>query len=394
MLFYMVILMRRFPGFQHSDSTKVCRLNRSLYGLRQAPRNWFFKLSSALRCFGFVQSKADYSLFSFIRNGLVLHVLIYVDDLIVAGNNADEIAKLKAKLSSCFHMKDLGPLKYFLGIEMARSSEGMFLCQRKYTLDILSETGLSASKPCDFPMEQNHKLAESTAALFEKLDRYRRLVGRLIYLTITRPELCYSVHTLAQFMQAPTVDHWDAALRVLRYLKSHLGQGVFLSRHSSLQLTAYCDSDYATCPLTRRSITGYFVSLGDSPVSWKTKKQSTVSRSSAEAEYRAMAYACCELLWLKALLSSLGYAHSSPMHLHCDSQAALHIAANPVFHDRTKHIEVDCHFVRDLFLAGTVLPHHIRTTSQPADILTKALGRQQFHYLLGKLGVRDPHAPT
>lgn len=388
------VYMKPPPGFSGDARGRFYRLNRSLYGLRQAPRNWFAKLATALRRFGFVQSLAYHSLFSFSRSGVCLHVLIYVDDLIIAGNDSAAIARFKAQLSSCFHMKDLGSLKYFLGIEIARSADGLFLCQRKYVLDILSESGLLAGKPCDFPMEQNHRLALSTATLFAHPDRYRRLIGHLIYLTITRPEICYAVHTLAQFMQAPTVDHWDAALRVLRYLKSHPGQGILLRRDSSLILTAFCDSDYATCPLTRRSLTGYFVQLGTSPVSWKTEKQKTVSRSSAEAEYRAMASACCELLWLKALLRSLGVDHSLPMRLFCDSQAALHIAANPVFHDRTKHIEVDCHFIRDLILSGKVRTGHIRTHFQPADLLTKSLGAQQFQFLLGKLGIRDLHAPT
>lgn len=195
-------------------------------------------------------------------------------------------------------------------------------------------------------------------------------------------------------MQNPTMDHWAATVRVLRYLKSHPGQGIFLSKHSSLQVSAYCDSDWASCPLTRRSITGYFIRLGDSPVSWKTKKQPTVSRSSAEAEYRAMAAACCELLWLKYFLHSLGVHLSQPMRLHCDSQATLHIVANPVFHDRAKYIEIDCHFVRDLIQSRVVVTSHIRTSVQPVDLLTKALGRQQFKFLLSKLGIWDPHAPT
>jgi hypothetical protein len=243
-------------------------------------------------------------------------------------------------------------------------------------------------------MEQQHDLARVEGPLYDDPEQYRRLVGRLIYLTITRPELSYVVHTLAQFMKAPCVPHWQAALRVLHYLKSHPGQGLFLSARSPLRLTAYCDSDWAACPITRRSLSGYFVMLGDSPVSWKTKKQPTVSRSSAEAEYRAMAVVCCELVWLKSLLRSLGVHHSAPMHLFCDSQSAIHIAANPVFHERTKHIEVDCHFVRDLVQSGEVVTHHIRTSEQPADLFTKALGRNQFQTLLGKLGILDLHAPT
>ncbi|KAH9685447.1 retrovirus-related pol polyprotein from transposon RE1 [Citrus sinensis] len=199
--------------------------------------------------------------------------------------------------------------------------------------------------------------------------------GSLVaYLTITHPELCYSVHVLAQFMQCPREIHWEAATRVLRYLKGHPGQGIFLRRNSALQLIAYCDSDWGVCPLTRRSLAGYFIFLGGSPISWKTKKQHTVSRSSAEAEYRSMAFTCCELTWLKALLKSLGVSHSLPMHLYCDSQAALHITANPVFHERTKHIEIDSHYVRDQIHAGNIVASHVRTSEQLADIFTKALG--------------------
>lgn len=289
------VYMRLPPGFSGSSSGKVCRLQKSLYGFRQAPRNWFAKLANALKAFGFTQSYADYSLFSFKRNEVELHVLVYVDDLIVAGNNSDAITNFKAYMSACFHMKDLGALKYFLGIEITRGPEGLFLSHRKYALDILSETGLLGAKPCDFPIEQNHQHSLATGPNFGQPDRYRRLVGRFIYLTFTRPELSYVVHTLAQFMHCPKNAHWNAALRVLRYLKGHPGQGILLRRDSNLQLNAYCDSDYDFCPLTRRSLTACFIMLGTSPVSWKTKKQPTVSRSSAEAEYRSMATTCCEL---------------------------------------------------------------------------------------------------
>ncbi|KAK9190783.1 hypothetical protein WN943_019393 [Citrus x changshan-huyou] len=388
------VYMQLPPGFSTTFSGKVCRLRKSLYGLRQAPRNWFAKLAGALKSFGFDQSYADYSLFTFARHDISIHVLVYVDDLIIAGNNTTAISAFKAYLSRCFHMKDLGVLKYFLGIEISRGPTSMFLSQRKYTLDILAETGLLGAKPARSPIDQNHRLALDDGPMYSDPVRYRRLIGRLIYLTITRPELCYSVHVLAQFMQCPREIHWEAAARVLCYLKCHPGQGIFLRRNSALQLIAYCDSDWGACPLTRRSLTGYFIFLGGSPISWKTKKQHIVSRSSAKAEYRSMAFTCCKLTWLKALLKSLGVSHSLPMHLYCDSQAALHIAANPVFHERTKHIEIDCHYVRDQIHAGNIAASHVRTSEQLADIFTKALGRHQFENILCKLGIRDLHAPT
>ncbi|KAK2998792.1 hypothetical protein RJ639_023265 [Escallonia herrerae] len=172
----------------------------------------------------------------------------------------------------------------------------------------------------------------------------------------------------------PRSQHWDAALRVLRYLKAASGQGLFLPADSLLQIYAFCDSDWASCPLTQRSVTRYFVSIGNSPISWRTKKQLTVSRSSAEAEYRSMAVTTCELTWLKSFFLSLGVHHDRPMSLFCDNQAALHIASNPVFHERTKHIEIDCHYVREQLLAGNISTAHVRTAHQVADIFTKALG--------------------
>ncbi|KAJ4771370.1 Retroelement pol polyprotein-like [Rhynchospora pubera] len=380
------------PGFASKYPGKVCRLRKSLYGLRQAPRMWFSKLTEALQVYGFTQSYADYSLFTMKKGDVFLAILVYVDDLVIAGNNSEAIVQFKQYLSRTFYMKDLGALKYFLGIEIARNPTGLYLCQRKYTLDIVAECGLLGGKPAAFPIEQNYNLSIASGKPMEDPERYRRLIGRLIYLTITRPDLCYSVHILAQFMHAPLDVHYDAAIRVMRYLKGSPGQGILLSANSDLTLYGYCDSDWATCPLTRRSLTGYFVMLGTSPISCKTKKQHTVSRSSAEAEYRSMATTACELTWLKALLQSLGVSHAQPMKLMCDSQAALHIAANPVFHERTKHIEIDCHFVRDQIQAGCIIASHVRTNEQLADIFTKALGKRQFHYLLGKLGILNLHA--
>lgn len=261
-------------------------------------------------------------------------------------------------------------------------------------MDIVTECGLLGCQPVSTPMVENHNLGSDEGDFFKNPERYRRLVGRLVYLTFTRPELAYSVHMLAQFMQNPRQRHWEAAIRVVKYLKGCPGQGILLSSKSDLQLTAYCDSDYAACPMTRRSLTGFIVMLGNSPIAWKTKKQDVVSCSSAEAEYRSMSFTVRELKWNRELLSCFGIEHKQAMYLFCDSKAALHIAANPVFHERTKHIEKDCHFIRDEIQNGSLVTNHLHTKEQLADIFTKALGFPQFSYLRSKLGIRDLHAPT
>ncbi|CAA7042208.1 unnamed protein product [Microthlaspi erraticum] len=388
------VFMKLPPGFRTKDSSQVCRLHKSLYGLRQAPRCWFAKLSTALLEYGFTQCLSDYSLFLYNRDGKQMYVLVYVDDLVISGNSIELMTAFKDYLSSQFRMKDLGVLKYFLGIEVARSPKGIYLCQRKYALDIISETGLLGARPVKFPLEQNHRLSFATGDDIPDPKRYRRLVGHLIYLAATRPDISYAIHILTRFMQHPKAAHWEAALRVVRFLKNNPGQGILLRADCPLTVTGWCDSDWNGCPLTRRSLTGYFIQLGNSPVSWKAKLQDTVFLSSAEAEYRAMQYAVKEIKWMKAFLLSLGIDHSAPIALFCDNKAAIHIAANPVFHERTKHIENDCHFVRDAWKDGIITMKHVSTDKQLADILTKALGAAEFENFKFKMGICDLHAPS
>lgn len=369
------VYMKLLQGYSHPDPNKVCRLHKAVYGLKQAPRCWYAKLSEALTNAGFKHSYEDYSLFMYTKGSVEIRVLIYVDDLLVCGNDMEVLVQFKEYLGRCFHMKDLGKLKYFLGIEVGRGGEGFMLTQRKYTLDLVAEVGLLGAKPCATPMEQHHNLGRDKSPFIEQAGQYRRLVGKLIYLSITRPDITYSVHTLAQFMQTPRVAHWDSALRVVRYLKGTVGQGIFLSANPDLSLSVYCDSDWQSCPTTRRSLSAYVAMVGDSAVSWRTQKQDVVSHSSAEAEYRSMAEASREIKWLRRLLHDLGAPLKEPVRLHFDSKSAIYIATNPVFHERTKHVESDCHQVRDSIKAGLITTVHVRTNEQIADVLTKVLGR-------------------
>ena len=210
-------------------------------------------------------------------------------------------------------------------------------------------------KPIDTPIDPNVKLVPGQGEPLRDPWRYRRLVGRLNYLTITRPNISFPVSVVSQFLQSPCDSHWDAMIRILRYIKGAPGQGVLYENRGHTQIIVYCDADWAGSPTNRRSTSGYCVFIGGDLISWKSKKQDVVAKSSAEAEYQAMALATCELIWLKQFLQELRFGKDGQMTLVCDNQATLHIASNPVFHKRTKHIEVDYHFIREKIASRCML---------------------------------------
>ncbi|BBG99537.1 ABC-2 type transporter family protein, partial [Prunus dulcis] len=322
------------------------RLRKALYGLKQSPRAWFGRFTMAMKNNGFKQCNSDHTLFLKHRKGKVTALIIYVDDMIITGNDKQEISQLQDYLATEFEMKDLGGLKYFLGIEVARSQQGIFLSQRKYVLDLLTDTGMLDCKPADTPIVQNHHLGEYPDQVPTNKERYQRLVGRLIYLSHTRPDIAYAVSVVSQFMHSPSEDHMNAVLRILRYLKSAPGKGLMFSKHGHLNIDGYSDADWAGNVTDRKSTSGYFTFVGGNLVTWRSKKQNVVALSSAEAEFRGMTKGICELLWLRKLLTELGYKPTSTMNLFCDNKAAIAIAQNPVQHDRTKHVEVDRHFIK------------------------------------------------
>ncbi|XP_030963557.1 uncharacterized protein LOC115984677 [Quercus lobata] len=283
------------PSF-HSKGGLVCKLTKSLYGLKQASRQWFAKFSTALVLLGFTQSKADYSLFIKKNSTSFIALLVYVDDILIASDNKQAVDELKILLDQKFKLKDLGDLKFFLGLEVARTTDVINLCQRKYTLEVLGDAGMLGCKPAKVPMDQNLKLSKYEGKELQDPSSYRRLIGRLLYLTITRPNITFAVNRLSQFMAHPREPHLLTAHKVLQYLKSSPGKGLFFSSKSELHLKAFADADWASCPDTRRSVTGFCVFLGESFISWKSKKQQTVSRSSTESEYRSMAVAVCEII--------------------------------------------------------------------------------------------------
>ncbi|BFG38701.1 hypothetical protein CerSpe_249750 [Prunus speciosa] len=347
-----------------------------------------------MKIYGYRQSNADHTLFLKRRKRKVIVLIIYIDDMIITGDDTEDIDKLKHYLSTEFEMKDLGGLKYFLGIEVARSQQGIFLSQRKYVLDLLNETGMLACKPADTPIVQNHNLEILPDQVPTNKDRYQRLVGRLIYLSHTRPDIAYAISVVSQFMHSPSEVHMEAVMRILQYLKSTPGKGLMFSKHGHLQIEGFTDADWAGNRTDRRSTSGYFTFVGGNLVTWRSKKQKVCSLSSAEAEYQSMVHGICEMLWIRKLLKELGFMAKDAMKLYCDNQAAIDIANNPVQHDRTKHVEIDRHFINEKLESNVISVPHVKADEQLTDVLTKAVSRQVFSDSLDKLGIGDIYSPT
>ena len=385
------VYMRLPPGSSSSPGM-VAKLRRSLYGLKQAPRAWFEKFQEALLHLDFHPSQYDPSMFLHHASSGITVLLVYVDDIVITGPNAKMIHDLQASLHQTFQMKDLGPLHYFLGLEVHQSPTGIVLNQHKYTVDLIDLAGLTDSAPVDTPIELNVKLSKEEGDLLPDPTAYRQLVGSLIYLTITRPDISFAVNLMSQFMTAPRHLHMAAVRRIIRYLIRTPTRGLFFPSNNPLSLTAYSDADWAGCPDTRRSTTGWCMFLGNSLISWKCKKHDKVSKSSTEAEYRAMSAACSEILWLRGLLSDIGFPAEGATPLYADNTSAIRITENPIFHERTKHIEVDCHFIRDELKRDVISLPHVSTELQFADILTKGLPRPRHQFLVSKLMLIDSPA--
>ncbi|RVW79412.1 Retrovirus-related Pol polyprotein from transposon TNT 1-94 [Vitis vinifera] len=282
---------------------KVCKLKKSLYGLKQSPRAWFGRFTKSMRAFGYRQSNLDHTLFLKKQHDKIMTLIVYVDDMVVTGNDPEERKALQNYLSREFEMKYLGHLKYFLGIEVSRSSERIFLSQRKYALNLLQETGMSGCQPVNTPIEEGLKLCVEPNQVSTNKGRYQRLVGRLMYLAHIRPDLAYALSVVSQYMHNPGEQHMNAVMRILRYLKNAPRKGILFTKnvdHQSIEV--YTDADWVGAVDDRRSTSSYFTFVGGNLVTWKSKKQNVVARSSVEAEFRGMALGLCEALWLRLLL--------------------------------------------------------------------------------------------
>ncbi|RVW74752.1 Retrovirus-related Pol polyprotein from transposon TNT 1-94 [Vitis vinifera] len=346
-----------------SNFNKVCRLRKSLYGLKQSPRAWFERFTKVVKGYGFIQCQSDHTLFvKHFPEGKLAIIIVYVDNIILTGDHEEKIDLLKKLLTKEFEIKDLGNLKYFLGMEIARSKKGIAVSQRKYVLDLLNETGMLGCKPAETPMDTTVKREESDGSAPVDKGRYQRLVGKLIYLSHTRPDIGFSVSVVSQFMNNPTEKHMTAVIRILRYLKMTPGKGLFFQRTTKKEIEIFSDADWAGSVTDRRSTSGIVHLSGGTWLHGEARNSQ----------------------WL---LEELRVPLKHPMVLYCDNQATISIAKNPVHHDRTKHVEIDRHFIKENIEEGVFKVSYTPTNCQTANILTKALARVNFEDLTEKLGM-------
>ena len=387
--------MHQPPGFvdkQHPNY--VCKLNKSLYGLKQASRAWNARFSTYATKLGFQISKCDTSLFIYKKGRHLAYLLLYVDDIILTGSSKALLDKITAALKQEFPMTDMGRLSYFLGIKVEYNAAGILLTQQHYANEIIDRAGMTGCKPISTPVDVNSKMSAEAGDKIDNPTQYRRLAGALQYLTFTRPDIQYAVQQVCLFMHDPRHQHLTALKRILRYVQGTTSHGTQIFRSKIDTLTAYSDADWAGCPDTRRSTSGFCVYLGESLVSWSSKRQDTVSRSSAEAEYRGVANTVAETCWIRNLLLELHVPLTKATLIFCDNISSVYMSSNPVKHQRTKHIELDLHFVREKVALGQVKVLHVPSAYQYADIFTKGLPSSLFTTFKNSLTIRQSDAYT
>jgi hypothetical protein len=395
------IFMSQPPGYD-DGTTNVCKLNKSLYGLRQAPRAWHTKLKHELETMGFMASDADPALFYRFTKESAIYMVVWVDDFFIAATAGDADAVVD-RIQSAFDIRDLGEPSVFVGIEIERDRAAgtIKLHQTRMAAQLVEEYGLREAKPRATPLSTSPTLCragiegdplDDSGEGQDPLDTakfpYSRLVGSLMYLAYgTRPDITQAVGILSKYMSKPQVAHWEAALSVVRYLAANSSRGITYARSGNAEIMGYCDADYGGDLDNRRSTTGYVFVLNGGAVSWASRLQPTVAISTTEAEYMAAANATKEALWLRNLLADL-HMHCTTLQMYCDNQSAIKLAKHPISSLRSKHIDVQHHFVRERVERKQVSFQYIDTAKNAADCMTKALPPQKFQVCIALMGMK------
>ena len=377
-------------GFiQDENRGKVYKLTKALYGLRQAPRAWNVKLDQTLKSLDFKKCNLEQAVYTKRSKTSTLIVGVYVDDLIITGTPKKEIDLFKSQMKDKFEMSDLGLLAYYLGIEVTQTGGEITIKQTGYIDKILKDTSMTDSNDTKIPMDPGTKLVKAEDGELVDATYYRSLIGSLRYLLHTRPDLSYSVGLLSRFMQDPKDHHLKAVKQVIRYIKGTKEHGIIYKKEGGCKIIGYSDSSYGINSDQGKGTTGIVFYFGEAPITWSTQKQPTVALSSCESEFMAATAAACQALWLKRLLSELTGWQEKRITLRVDNISAIELVKNPVFHGRSKHIDIRYHFIRECVENGHLSVEHVSGELQRADILTKALPRLKFVTMRQMLGVQD-----
>ncbi|GKA47590.1 retrovirus-related pol polyprotein from transposon TNT 1-94 [Tanacetum coccineum] len=382
------VYVQQPQGYVVKDNEhKVYKLHKALYGLKQAPRAWFSCIEAYFIKEGFTRSNFEHTLFiKTTSDGKMLFVNIYVDDLMYTGNDERMLEDFKCSMKGEFEMTDLGKMRYFLGIEVFQTPAGIHVSQQRYAIEILTRFNMLDCNAVVNPIVPGCKLKQEEGGPVDET-LFKKLVGSLMYITTTRPDIQFVVSYISRFMSKPTDVHLAAAKRVIRYLQGTLDYGIWYKRGGSGKMEVFTDSDFAGDQNDRKSTSGYLVLWDGAAITWSSKKQSIVALSSTEAEYVAAAACACQVVWIQGILEELGMKQEDGTVIKCDNTSTIKLSKNPVFHGRCKHIGVRFHFLRDLVGDGIVELQHVGTKEQIADIFTKLLHREVFLKLREKFGI-------
>jgi hypothetical protein len=374
----------------HGKESHVCRLKKALYGLKQAPRASYARIDGYLMSLGFSKSVIDANLYYKVDNGESLILTLYVDDLFLT--RAEHlITWCKHELAFELEMKDLRMMYYFLGLEVWQRTYEIFPSQGKCTVEILRRFGMTYCKSMTTSMVRNLKKLSESSSNSNLIDptMYRQLIGSLMYLVNTRPDICYAVNAFSQFMSQSRQIHWVIVKHVLRYLRGTVGYDLRYASSIDMRLQGYADSDWAGSTIDKKSTFECCFSLGSAMVSWCSMKRTFVALSTIEVEYIVVRTTVREAVWLRKLLAGLFGQMLDPTVIHCDNQRCVKLSENLVSHDNTKHVEIKYHSIRDIVQRKAVQVEYLPTDEQITDVLTKPLARSKFVYFCDKLGMTE-----